>query len=202
MVHDLPYLKYPKLTGSIKNDVMNLLMQNGKRETAIHCAKVAKTCHDLAERFGHDKSIAYCAGILHDVANIVRPPDMLNYAEKNNWYIDDAERKHNFLLHQRISAVIAKEHFGVTDENILSAIECHSTLKAYASEYDMLLFLSDKISWDQQGIPPFLDVLQESLNVSLMAASIAYIKFAFENNMILFPHRWLSEAKGWLEQYF
>jgi hypothetical protein len=32
-----------------------------------------------------------------------------------------------------------------------------------------------------------------------MAASLAYINFVLDNNMILMPHQWLLEAKAWLE---
>lgn len=200
MIFDLPYIKCPKRTENIKDDVVNLLNENKKEKTATHCVKVAETCADLAELFKLDKTIAYYSGILHDVSNIMSPSDMLNYAGNNGWYIDESERKHNFILHQRISAVAAKEYYGISDRRILSSIECHSTLKANASEYDMLLFLSDKISWDQQRTPPFLDIIQESLNTSLMTASLAYINFVLDHNMLLLPHKWLAEAKLWLEQ--
>ncbi len=200
MIFDLPYIKYPKFTGNIKDDVVNLLSANKKEETALHCIKVAETCVDMAELFKLDKTVAFYSGILHDVSNIIRPCDMLNYAEGNGWYIDESERKYNFILHQRISAVVAKEYFDISNSNILSSIECHSTLNANASEYDLLLFLSDKISWDQQGTPPFLSVIQNALDTSLVAASLAYINFALDHDMLLLPHKWLVEAKLWLEQ--
>lgn len=201
MIFDLPYIKLPKLTGNMKDDVVNLLNENKKEQTAIHCVKVAETCVDLAQLFKLDKTIAYYSGILHDVSNIIKPADMLNYAENNSWYIDESERKYNFILHQRISEVAAKEYYGISDRHVLSSIGCHSTLKANATEYDMLLFLSDKISWDQQGTPPFLDAIQKSLNSSLPAASLAYINFVLDHNLVLLPHKWLAEAKLWLEQY-
>jgi predicted HD superfamily hydrolase involved in NAD metabolism len=200
MILDLPYIHRPILTGSMKDDVVNLLTENGKEETAVHCVKVAETCAALAERFQLDSEAAYHSGILHDISGVIKPPDMLEYAEQNGWYIDKSERKYPFILHQRISSVVAGEYFGVTDERILSSIQCHSTLKAGASEYDMLLFLSDKISWDQQGVPPFLCAVQNALTVSLAAASLAYINFVLDHDMILLPHKWLLEAKLWLEE--
>ena len=199
VISDLLYIQCPILTGSIKNDVVNLLNENNKEKTAIHCVQVAETCADLAVQFGLDKTIAYTSGILHDISAVVKPSDMLYYAENCGWYIDESERKHNIILHQRISSVLAMEYYGVSDRHILSAIECHSTLKANASEYDMLLFLADKISWDQQGMPPFLDIIHKSLNTSLKAASLAYINYALDHDMILLPHKWLNEAKIWLE---
>ena len=124
---------------------------------------------------------------------------MLDYAKLNNWNIDPSEQKHNFILHQKISAIIARERYNITDNNILSAIECHSTLKANASEHDMLLFLADKISWDAERFPPFLNILEKALDISLSHASLAYINFSLKNGIILSPHKNLIDAKKWLE---
>ncbi len=123
---------------------------------------------------------------------------MLKYACENFDYIDDAEKKYNFLLHQRISAVIAKEYFKISDENILSAIECHTTLKAEASDYDMLLFIADKLSWDQNGRPPFYDDVIKAFDVSIYHASFAYIEFILNDASLLYPHKWLMEARNFL----
>ena len=199
LLSNLPYINHTKPTNNLENDVITLLKANNKPETVTHSINVSKTCIKLAKRFNLDEEIARYSGILHDVSAFIRPADMLDYAERSDWYIDESERKYNFILHQRISEIIAREYFGVTDEKILSAIACHSTLKANASEYDMLLFLSDKISWDQMGEPPFLGVLKKALETSLAHASLEYINFVLDNNMILMPHKWLTEAKAWLE---
>ena len=124
---------------------------------------------------------------------------MLDYAINQNWEIDASEEKHPFLLHQRLSAVFASELFGVNDPLILSAIRCHTTLKENPSAYDMVLFLADKLSWDQDGTPPFYDVVSSALENSLVHASLVYINFVLDNGMILSPHQWLMDAKNWLE---
>ena len=54
--------------------------------------------------------------------------------------------KYHFLLHQRISTIIANEKFDIKDQDILSAIECHTTLKKDANDYDKAVFLADKIA--------------------------------------------------------
>ena len=78
-------------------------------------------------------------------------------------------------------------------------IECHSTLHKKPSDYDILLFLSDKLSWDQDGIPPFFDVVSDALEHSLNYAALVYINFVMDNGFILFPHKWLLEAKNFLQ---
>lgn len=187
-------------TGDIKADVKSLLCSNGKEKTYDHVKSVAEMNRKIAAKYELDEEICEFCGYLHDISAVVAPHTMLSYAIDNTWYIDECERKYPFLLHQRISAVIAREDFGVTDERILSAIGHHTTLKANPSEYDMAVFVADKLAWDQEGKPPFYTVVSEALNQSLEAASLAYMNYMVENKMLLsHPHKWWREATKWLE---
>ena len=196
-----PYIQRAALSGNLQTDITNLLTVNGKPKTAAHSIAVAHTNKLLADRFCLDEEAAVTSALLHDIAAIVKPGDMLAYAVGEHWEIDPSEQKHPFLLHQRVSAVIAKELFKVSDGTVLSAVACHSTLKPAPSDYDMALFLADKLSWDQDGTPPFYDAVSHALDRSLRHASLVYIEYVFKNNMILFPHRWVLDAKRWLEEH-
>ena len=66
--------------------------------------------------------------MLHDVSAIMSPQEMYDIAISRNMYVDPAEEKYHFLLHQRISRIIAEERFGIIEEDILSAIECHTKM--------------------------------------------------------------------------
>jgi HD superfamily phosphohydrolase YqeK len=109
-----------------------------------------------------------------------------------------AEKRVPIILHQRLSKVIAEEDFHITDEKILSAIECHSTLKVNPSDYDMALFIADKLAWDQNGKAPFYDVVADALKQSLEKASLVYMNYIVENKMILYPHEWFEESVTFL----
>ena len=50
--------------------------------------------------------------------------------------IDPSEEKFHFLLHQKISKIITREYFDINDQDILDAVECHTTLKQNAGIYD------------------------------------------------------------------
>lgn len=194
-----PYIQTVPLSGELKTDITNFLTVNGKQETAAHCMAVAKTNEALARRFKLDISAASACALLHDISNVIKPQDMLHYAVAQNWALDEAERRHPFLLHQRLSAVFAQTLFNVNDAAVVSAIGCHTTLKAAPSDDDMALFLADKLSWDQAGTPPFFDVVSSALTHSLRYACLTYINFVLTNGMILCPHKWLMEAREWLQ---
>jgi len=187
-------------TGDIKSNVQSLLCSHGKQKTFDHVKAVAEMNMGIADQYGLDKGICELCGYLHDISAVVAPVDMLAYATKKGWHIDEAERKHPFILHQRISKVIAEQDFGVADEQVLSAVECHSTLKAHPSSYDMALFVADKLAWDQEGEAPFYTLVNDALNQSLEAASLAYMDYIVDNKMILHPHKWFEDGVRYLRR--
>ena len=105
--------------------------------------------------------------------------------EKRLLIVDDSE------LDRTILRTILEEDFEITDSVILNAIECHTTLRKNASVYDKVIFIADKISWNQKGVPSYVkSATIESLN----EACYLYIKYQFDNNLLVMPHQWLIEA--------
>ncbi|MCL2564275.1 MAG: HD domain-containing protein [Defluviitaleaceae bacterium] len=190
----------PKLnfTGNIIADIQSLLYLKNKESTFIHSKAVAEMNIKIAAKYGLDESICELCGYLHDISAVIPPKDMMVYAIKNSWYIDEAEKMYPFLLHQRISKVIAQEDFGITDKRILSAISHHTTLKTKPSAYDMALFIADKLAWDQEGGAPFYATVSNALNQSLEAACLAYMDYIVAHKMILYPHKWFEEGMVFL----
>ena len=180
------------------NDLIDLIsnryLSNHKEHTLKHAEEVADTAVWLAEIYNLDSEKVKLAALLHDISAIMSPQAMYELAKTRGLEIDAAEEKYHFLLHQRISRIIANEDYGITDSDILDAIECHTTLKKNASMYDKVIFIADKISWDQKGVPPYYDALKDKVRKSLDEACYYYINYQFENNLLLMPHQWIIEA--------
>lgn len=193
------YIKKPVLTKDFKTDMTNLYLANGKVDTLNHVQGVAEVITDIAQAENLDREACITAAYCHDIAAIIRPADMLDHARKHYMDLDPAEVKYPFLLHQRLSALIAEEVFAVRDRNILDSISHHTTLKANPTKYEMALFVADKLSWDQEGTPPFHGEVKRGLTQSLYHASLAYIENMFTNNLLLHPHKLLEEAHAWLK---
>lgn len=174
--------------------IYHTYMQYHKEHTYNHVVGVAKVAANLAHRFDLDISKCIIASLLHDISAIMTPDVMYDLAVKKHFYLDPAEEKYHFLLHQRISRIIANEEFDINDKDILSAIECHTTLKKDANDYDKVVFLADKIAWDQEGNPPYLDIVLDALNSSLNQACYQFFKYQFDHQLLLMPHQWLLDA--------
>ncbi len=187
------YIKTQPLSGDIRTDVKNILLINGKSNTYIHVANVADRNALISKTYDLDHDKCVIAGLLHDISAVIRPEDMLKYAYENRLEVCEAERKYPFLLHQRLSKICAVEYFNISDEEILLAIECHTTLKKCPTKYEMSLFIADKLAWDKRGIPPFYEEVNAALDISLETACYKYMEYMVENDMILCPHdNWIE----------
>ena len=182
----------------LREDCKNLLCLHHKEKTWEHVQQVAQVAQDLAFTYSIDPQSAYVCGLLHDISAIIKPEDMLVLMKKNQQDIDPAEEKYPFLLHQKISAMIARDYFQINDPMLLSAIACHTTLHKSPTKLDMILFLADKIAWDQAGEAPYLKDLRASLTHSLEQACLTYIDYLFNEGNLLYPHHDLIEARQYL----
>ena len=169
-------------------------MDAHKPKTLKHVEAVADTAVWVAGIHHLDRAKTETAALLHDISVIMTPQEMYELAKERNMAIDPAEEKYHFLLHQRLSKLIALERFGITDPDILNAVECHTTLKKNAGPYDQAVFIADKISWGQEGRPPYYDTLKQLVAESLDKACCFYIRYQFDHNLLLMPHQWITEA--------
>ena len=174
--------------------VKNKYLSNDKEDVLKHVENVADIAVKLAKVYKLDIVKTRLAALLRDISGIMTPQEMYDFAIMKRLEIDPAEEKYHALLHQRVSKIIAQEDFDITDFDILNAIECHTTLKKNASMYDKIIFIADKISWDSKGVPSYDDLLKNTTVESLNEACYSYIKYQFDNNLLVMPHQWLIEA--------
>jgi len=104
-------------------------LASGLGDVWDHVEEVAEISRDIALRFGLDPVGLRTSALLHDISAVMSDDEMYELAKSQGLDLDPSEERYHFLLHQRISAIIARERYGVSDGDILSAIECHTTLK-------------------------------------------------------------------------
>lgn len=183
------------LTGDIREDSHNLLMKHNKIIIDNHSLRVAEKAKLLAKQFGINENLAEVAGLLHDISGVYPNEEKLELCKKLNIEILLEEEKFPIILHQKISRVMAMEIFNISNKEILEAINCHTTLRSNASPLDMVLFIADKIEWDQKGAPPYINEVEKALNTSLELSAFKFIKYQMDNKENLkVIHPWLLEA--------
>lgn len=113
-------------TGNIQKDAANFLVQYGHAVTAGHCSKVAKKAKEIAKQFAADETKAEVAGWLHDISAVVPNEERIHMARANKLGVLPEEEKLPMIIHQKLSRLIALNVFHLNDEEVLSAIECHT----------------------------------------------------------------------------
>lgn len=181
------------------NTITHFLDARGQQATARHCLQVAAQARALALRFGIDADKAHLAGLLHDISAYIPTAQRVAQAEAWGVAILPEERVAPMILHQKLSVVVARQQFGVTDAAVLSAIGCHTTLKRDASGLDKVVFLADKIAWDQAGTPPWLADVMQALQNSLDAGVLVYLDYLWARRSTLqVVHPWFAAAHAQL----
>ena len=110
-----------------------------------HTMGVAYTCQALAMRYEYDLHKAELAGLLHDCAKRFDNETMLSKCQKREIPMSDGELRDPSLLHAKLGAWYAREKYGVEDQEILTAIECHTTGKKDMTLLDKILYVADYI---------------------------------------------------------
>ncbi|MDQ7236194.1 bis(5'-nucleosyl)-tetraphosphatase (symmetrical) YqeK [Bacillus pacificus] len=188
-------------TGEIENDIKTFLLKYKKEVTYKHSIRVANESRKIAVMYHVNEEKAAIAGYLHDISAIFPNGDRIVVAEQFGIEILQEEREFPMIIHQKLSRVIAEQIFKVTDEEILNAICCHTTLRKHATKMDLVLFVADKIEWDQNGTPPYLVEVKKGIEKSLEHAAFAYISFLWERKETLkVIHPWLKDAYWQLKE--
>ena len=167
----LPYAAVLPHTGNLADGVDRAFAAHGMTITREHVPRVAELAVELARRFGHDEDAARTAALLHDIGGTVPRSQMVGLCRQLGLHASPEEESVPMLLHQRLSEMLAREHYGVTDAGVLQAIRYHTALHAAPTEFDQLIFLADKIEWDQGGEPPYRAGALAALDGGLEAAT-------------------------------
>ena len=110
-----------------------------------HTIGVAYTCQALAMRYEYDLHKAELAGLLHDCAKRFDNETMLLKCQKREIPMTDGELRDPSLLHAKLGAWYARNKYGIEDQEILTAIECHTTGKTDMTLLDKILYVADYI---------------------------------------------------------
>lgn len=187
---------------TLSNKTKQFYKQNGCMHIYEHSLNVANKAIELANFFHCDDDIinrVYIAGLLHDIGGIYPASRRIDVAKQFHIKLLDEEYSFPLIVHQKLSGYLAKEIFKIHDNRILDSIECHTTLRSQYQIEDLIVFLADKIAWDQDYVPPYLDALLKKIDCSLEEAALCYIDYILVNG-IKVVHPWLLIAKQELEQ--
>ena len=148
-----------------------------------HTLNVRRMAVKLAKHWGADPEKAALAALLHDTAKELPREEMLQILNDNAIMAENAQNRPSPVWHGICAAILAQTQWGVEDEEVLSAIRCHTTGKPGMSLLDEIVFLADMTSAERDY--PEVDYLRKLEKKDIHQA----IREALEMNL-----HWLEES--------
>lgn len=148
-----------------------------------HTLNVRRMAVKLAKRWGADPEKAALAALLHDTAKELPREEMLQILNDNAIMAENAQNRPSPVWHGICAAILAQTQWGVEDEEVLSAIRCHTTGKPGMSLLDEIVFLADMTSAERDY--PEVDYLRKLEKEDIHRA----MREALEMNI-----HWLEES--------
>lgn len=150
------YSAIPRLSGA--GPWVDQLFEALNPHRFAHSLAVARTSVDLALRYGIDPVKAEEAGLLHDCAKCLPLSDMQKIVKKHGMTDDPDLLASAALLHSLAGACVARDAYGVRDQEILDAIAYHNTGHEGMSPLAMCVCLADFIEPNRDPFPLLEDV--------------------------------------------
>lgn len=179
----------------MRDQVLAWLAENVSAHRLQHILGVEQTCIQLAQRHQVDEKKAAQAGLMHDLAKFFKPNKLLEMATKEGIAIDPICEANPHLLHADVSAIVAREQFGINDREILTAIANHTLGSPQMSPLSCILFVADATE-PNRGNTPQLEVMRQvswqNLDQSVQQTCDYSLRSLIENQRLIHPRTILT----------
>ena len=167
----------PELTAAAAAVKANL-----KEKRWHHTLCVCRQAAVLAQLHGADERKAVTAALFHDFLKESSESQLLQiYADNaiikgTHGGAENAaaalQRRSPAAWHGICAAPVVRERFGITDEEILSAIDCHTCGKADMSVLDKVIYLADMTGDDRAfpGVEELRVLVRQDLDAAMIRA--------------------------------
>lgn len=178
-----------------RDRVLAWLAENVSPGRLQHILGVEQTSIQLACFHQVNKDKAAVAGLLHDLAKFFPPAKLLQMVTEEGNSIDRVCAANPHLLHAEASAIVARDEFGIEDEEILTAIRNHTLGCPEMSELSCIIFVADAIE-PRRGNSPELEKLrlvsQEDLDKSVQQTCDYSLRYLIDTYRTIHPRTVLT----------
>lgn len=163
----------------MNNDYVEIIRSRMGDYRFKHSVNVAKSAVELAEKYGADVNKAEIAGILHDSCKELDKEDMLQIINDSGIMLDVAQQNSPKLWHAVAGYCYARDFLKIQDEDILNAINYHTTGRANMSLLEKIIFIADFIS--EERVYDGVEIMREKASRSLEEAMLFGLQFTISN---------------------
>ena len=150
-------------------------------ERFSHTCRVVRQAALYAERFSIDYRKARTAAMLHDCAKCIDKPTLFLLSGESEFIPP--------ILHAPAGAVIARNRYGITDDEVLRAIRLHCTGDAAMDKLCMAVFLADmtESGRDFPAVDEIRDAVWQSLEYGMLTALRYEMRYLKTKGSVVHP---------------
>ncbi len=174
----------------MREQVLAWLADNVPPSRLNHILRVEQMAVELAGHHKVDVEKAAKAGLMHDLAKYFKPQKLLEMARAENLEIDPVSEATPHLLHADVSALVARDTFGIKDEEVLQAIANHTLGRPGMSSLSCIVFLADSLEPDRGNTPELENLRQisyQNLDQAIWLTCDSSLKFLIEKHCLIHP---------------
>ena len=163
------------------NSYREYLAQNLSEKRFNHSLNVADEALKLAVLYDCDREKAYFAGLVHDICKEIPIEGQYALTLRSSLDVTDVELNAPKTYHGIAGSVFLKEHFGIDDPDILSAVRYHTVAKGGMNLLGKIIYMADLISKERHypDVEYYRDVTHKDLDLGLYEA----MKFSIEDSI-------------------
>lgn len=179
----------------MRDQVLTWLADNVPASRLQHILGVEEMSVELAKHYGLDVEKAAQAGLMHDLAKYFKPDLLLQMARAAKIEVDPICEATPHLLHADVSAIVARDKFGVEDDSVLEAIALHTLGRPGMSDLSCVVFIADTLE-PSRGNTPQLEALRQvsrqDLHKALWLTCDYCLRFLLDSRCLIHPRTILT----------
>jgi len=183
--------------------VLSWLKENVPETRLRHILRVEQFAIELAQLHNLNVEKAAQAALMHDLAKFFKPKRLLNMAIFEGLTLDPIDEANPHLLHADVGAIVARDEFGIQDEEILDAIRHHTLGSPKMSLLGCVVYLADGLE-PGRGATPELEELRRLSRQDLIQATWqsadASLRHLIRAGHLIHP-RTVQTRNAFLQQY-
>ncbi len=185
---------YPEV-GLTRAELLDKISANMSEKRFQHVQNVAQAALKLAERWHYSEPRkAELAGLLHDYAKEETDETFIQLIE--NYQLDpDLLNWHNNVWHGLVGIYKIQEDLGLTDSEILRAIEIHTVGSAEMTLLDKILYVADYIEVGRtfEGVDAARQLAYEQdLDAAVAYETVHTVAFLASKHVKIYPQTILT----------
>lgn len=179
---------YEALVGHSRADLLARLEQVMSRKRLQHVLGVEQTARALALTHGYDPERAGLAALLHDYAKELPDQGFLDLIAEHQ--LDpDLKVWGNNVWHGLVGIYQIQKDLGITDPELLRAIEVHTVGSAEMSLLDKIVYMADYIEpgRDFPGVEIARELANSDLNQAVAYATARTVSHLANQGVAIYP---------------